>query len=153
MNATATTCCVFPKTTKEWPQTAAAVRPRVASLLSLCMYDMCEFRRRHYSPSLQKGSKNKYKQHKISFFLHFVASFPLRSKSTLRFSFAPIWRTIETTKRRDNKLQSQIFEMPYRSRHEGNKCCFHSDNQYVFRLSRLSALRVRGDALGTQKCS
>lgn len=29
---------------------------------------MCEFRRRHYSPSLQKGSKNKYKQHKISFF-------------------------------------------------------------------------------------
>lgn len=135
------------------PQTAAAVRPRVASLLSLCMYDMCEFRRRHYSPSLQKGSKNKYKQHKISFFFTSSLHSRFEANRLCDSRFAPIWRAYETTKRGDNKLQSQIFEMPYRSRHEGNKCCFHSDNQYVFRLSRLSAQRVRGDALGTQKCS
>jgi hypothetical protein len=35
------------------------------------MYDMCEFRRRHYSPSLQKGSKNKYQQRGEAFFCLF----------------------------------------------------------------------------------
>lgn len=41
---------------------------------SLCMYDMCEFRRRHYSPSVQKGSKNKYKQNRETTFIHSVVS-------------------------------------------------------------------------------